>query len=107
VAAAVGLAPVTDVGKALLGFGACRALQLVGEDAAARGGVDDVAFLQWAFQPAGDIGEAFPIQARGGGAGARQPLEHEVVELSVARELAAGVGPTAHFLGDPGGEPGG
>src|SRR3954468_177365 len=107
VAAAVRLAPVADVAEALFGPAPAWALELVGEDRAAGGDVDEVAWLERALEPACDVVQAFPVEARGRGARAREPVEHEVVEQRVAGHRVTRVGPVAQLLRDPGREPGG
>src|SRR5215216_6232182 len=55
VAAALGLAPVADVRESPLRPAPRGPLELVREDAAAGGGVDEVARLERALEPAGDV----------------------------------------------------
>src|SRR4029450_9457445 len=105
-AAASGLVPVADVEEALLCPPSRGALQLLGEDRAACRNVDPGgagAGDQLVHSP-----DALPVQAGGGGAGAGQPVEHQVVEELVAGEhvlwMAVAVRPGIGLLDDPGAE---
>ena len=63
-----------------------------------------------AGDPLVDLRDALPVEPGGGGPGAGQPVEHQVVEQLVARERVLGVpvavGPGPELLDDPGAQGG-
>ena len=104
--AAFGLAPVPDVGEALLRPPPGRPLQLAREHRAARRDVHRG--VSRPRDPLVHLPDALPVEPGGRGAGAGQPVHHHVVQQVVPAEHgvqgAVMVGPGPELLHDPGGQ---
>ena len=84
VAASFGLVPVPDIDEPFLRPSTGWTLELLREDRAPSGNVDDVS--DRARDPLVHLPDALPVQPCGGRAGPREPIEHQVVEELVACE---------------------